>query len=84
MKQTIEIKPLADYYVVVVKDKVTGKLMESFTLNESAAKMLQLFCEGKDFETVTKEIAKIYEAPLELITKDVLKLTDKLKQKKLL
>ena len=81
MKQIIEIAPLVDYYVVAVKDKLTGALVESFTLNESAADILRLICDGKDSETIAQEIADKYEAPLELITADVSKLIDKLRQK---
>lgn len=84
MKQIIEMAPLADYYVVAVKDKQTGALVESFTLNESAADILRLICEGYDTETIAQEIANKYEAPIELIAADVAKLTDKLKQKGLL
>jgi hypothetical protein len=81
MKQIVEIAPLADYFVVAVKDKSTGALIESFTLNESAKDMLKLFCKGKSPETVAMEIADMYDAPIDLITKDVKKLTDKLRQK---
>ena len=51
MKQIIKIAPLADYFVVAIKDKSTGELKETFTLNESAADMLRLICEGKDSNT---------------------------------
>ena len=84
MKQIIEIAPLVDYYVVVVKDKLTGALVESFTLNESATDMLRLICDGKDSETIAQEIANKYEAPIQLITTDVAKLKNKLRQKGLL
>lgn len=84
MKQIIEIAPLLDYYVVAVKDNLSGALVESFTLNESAADILRLICEGYDTETIAQEIANKYEAPIELIAADVAKLTDKLKQKGLL
>ena len=84
MKQIVEMAPLADYYVVAVKDKSTGKLLESFTLNESAADMLRLLCEGKEPDTVAREIANMYDAPIELITNDVLNLIDRLRQKGLI
>lgn len=71
MKHKIEIAPLLDYYVIAVKDKETGELVETFTLNESGTDMLRLFCQDKDVATVAQEISEMYEAPLELVTKDV-------------
>ena len=84
MKYKIEIAPLADYYVVAVKDWGTGELKESFTLNESGTDMLRLFCQDKDVAAVAQEIAEMYEAPLELVTKDVSAFADKLQQKGLI
>lgn len=83
MKYKIEIAPLVDYYVVAVKDKDTGELKETFTLNEGGIDMLKLFCEGKDTEAVAKEMANIYEAPLHLVTADVMAFAEKLKKKKI-
>ena len=84
MKHKIEIAPLLDYYVIAVKDKNTGELVESFTLNESGTDMLSLFCQDKDVTTVTQEIAEMYEAPLELVTKDVLAFAERLQKKGLI
>lgn len=81
MRQIVEIAPLADYFVVAVKDKTTGALIDSFTLNESAADILKLFCEGKNPETIIIEIAEMYDAPKDRITNDVKKIMDKLRQK---
>lgn len=84
MKHKIEIAPLLDYYVIAVKDKETGKLVETFTLNESGTDMLRLFCQDKDVSTVAQEIAEMYEAPLELVIKDVKAFAEKLQMKGLL
>lgn len=84
MKYKIEIAPLLDYYVIAVTDKVTGELVESFTLNESATDMLRLFCQDKDAATVAKEIAEMYEAPLELVTQDVSAFAENLQKKGLI
>jgi len=84
MKYRIEMAPLTDYYVVAAKDKATGELKESFTLNESAADMLQMVCEGKDPLTIAQEIANQYDAPIEIVTKDVMEFIDKLRQKDLI
>ena len=78
MKYKIDIAPLSDYYVVVVKDIDTDDLKETFTLNESGADMLRLFCEGKDVETVANEMAEMYDIPEDVVNKDVLKLKEKL------
>ena len=84
IKYKIEIAPLVDYYVVAVKDKDTDELKDTFTLNESGSDMLKLFCEGKDTEAVAKEMANIYEAPLHLVTADVLTFEEKLRKKKII
>ena len=81
MKYKIEMAPLADYYVIAVKDKTTGELKEAFTLNESGADMMRLFSEGKDAQTIAAEIAKDYDAPVEMVTMDVLRFIDRLRQK---
>lgn len=84
MKYKIDIAPLADYYVVIVKDINTDELKETFTLNESGADMLKLLCEGKDAESVAKEMAEMYNAPMDLVTKDVLVFKEKLSHKGIL
>ena len=84
MNYKIEIAPLSNYYVVIVKDKKTDELKETFTLNESGADMLRLFCKNKNSKVVSKEIAEMYEAPLDLVMKDVLIFKEKLSQKGLL
>ena len=84
MNYRIEMAPLADYYVVAVKDKTTGELKESFTLNESAADMLRLLCEGKDPKTIAQDIANLYDAPVDMVTKDVMQFIDKLRKKDLI
>lgn len=84
MKYKIEMAPLLDYYVIAAKDKITGKLVETFTLNESGTDMLRLFCQDKDVEAVAQELAKKYEMPLGLITKDVSAFARKLHEKGLI
>ena len=81
MEYKIDIAPLSDYYVVIVKDINTDELKETFTLNESGADMLRLFCEGKSPETVAKEMAEMYDIPEDVVNKDVLKLKEKLNNK---
>ena len=84
MKHKIEIAPLLDYYVIAVKDKETDNLVETFTLNESGTDMLRLFCQDKDVTAVAQKMAVMYEAPLELVTKDVSAFAEKLQKKGLI
>ena len=84
MKYKIEIAPLVDYYVVAVKDKNTSELKDVFTLNESGADMLRLFCQDNDMETVAKEMSTIYDIPIDIAIRDVRKFTDYLGKKSLL
>lgn len=78
MKYKIEIAPLVNYYVVAVKDPNTGELKRSFTLNESGTDMLRSFCKYDDVSEIAKEIAAIYDAPIELVSKDVANFANKL------
>ena len=81
MNYKIETAPLADYYIVAVKEKDTNDLKEVFTINESGIDMLKLFCEGKDTEDVAEEIADIYETSQHLVTADVMAFANKLRKK---
>ena len=81
MKYTIEIAPLLDYYVVAVKNKVTGELKEVFTLNESGAEMLKLLSEGNDYKAVASMLTEIYDVPSELVINDILTILDNLYSK---
>lgn len=84
MKYKIEMALLADYFVVAVKDKDTSELKETFTLNESGADMLRLFCEDKGEAEVAQEMAAVYEAPLDFVIKDVERFADNLRKKGIL
>lgn len=84
MKYKIEILPLADYYVVAVKDKDSLELKETFTLNESGADMLRFFCQDMDVEAVAQKISDLYEVPIDSIIRDVNKFADNIRKKGLL
>lgn len=84
MNYRIEILPLSNYFVVAVKDKETAELKETFTLNESGADMLRLFCQNKDIVAVANEMSDIYGMPLDVITKDVEKFAERLMKKGLM
>lgn len=84
MKYKIEIAQLVDYFVIVVKDKKAGDIVDTFTLNEVGADMLKLFCDGKNLSAIVQEISDMYEAPIDQIDKDVKKFQIELNQKGLL
>ncbi len=84
MKYNFEIAPLADYYVIAVKDKKTKELVNTFTLNESGTDILRHLCQGKDVTAITQEIVEIYEAPVEQVSRDVKALVENLRKKGLL
>ena len=46
--------------------------------------MLRLLCQGKDVKTITQEMAEMYEAPFELVYKDVSAFVDKIIKKGLI
>lgn len=83
-EKKIDILPLADYYVVVAKNKESGKVKESFTLNETGADMLKLFMEGKDITAVTQAIAEMYDVSIEMVADDVTAFAETLKGKGLI
>lgn len=83
-EKKIDILPLADYYVVVAKNKESGKIKESFTLNETGADMLKLFMEGKDITAVAQAIAEMYDAPIEVVTDDITAFAETLREKGLI
>lgn len=83
-EKKIDILPLADYYVVVTRNKESGKINESFTLNETGADMLKLFMEGKDITAVAQAIAEMYDAPIEMVANDVTAFAETLMAKGLL
>jgi len=80
----IDIAPLADNFVVVARNKESGKIRKSFTLNETGIDMLKLFMEGKSTDAVAQVIAEMYEAPLEEVADDVTAFAETLKEKGLL
>ena len=84
MRFKIEIEPLADHFVVAAKDWETGELKDAFTLNERGDDMLKLFCQGKDVDSISHEMSEMYDAPLEVISKDVRTFADRLLKKGLM
>ena len=81
MNYKIDLAPLADYFVVAVKDKNTDDLKDVFTLNKSGIDMLKLLYEGEDIKSVAKKLADIYETSLDVVTVDVIAFANKLRKK---
>ena len=80
-EKKIDILPLASSYVVVTRNKESGMIKDSFTLNETGADMLKLFMEHKDTIAVAQAIAEMYGAPLEDVKDDVTAFAETLREK---
>ena len=80
-EKKIDILPLANNYVVVTRNKESGTVKDSFTLNETGADMLKLFMEHKDTIAVAQAIAEMYGAPLEDVKDDVTAFAETLREK---
>lgn len=78
MKYQIEMQPLAGRYVVALKDSATGNPVKVFTVNASAAEILQLYRDGLDIEAVTRVISEKYGAPSTRVRADAEALIRKL------
>lgn len=79
MKYQIELQPLADRFVVALKDPKTGNPVKVFTVNESAAEMIRLYREGKDTLSIAQTISDQYGIPLDSVHADVEALLGKLR-----
>lgn len=71
LKYKIEMAPLGNRIVVAARDFEKGTVEQVFTLNKSAAGMLRMLADGLDAEALTERIAREYNAPAELIKRDV-------------
>ncbi len=80
----IDIAPLANDYVVVSRNKKSGKIKSSFTLNETGVDMLKLFMEGKDNSAVAQAMAEMYNVSIDDVEEDVTAFAEDLKEKGLL
>ena len=67
LKYIIETAPLGTRYVVAAKDPENGSVVQVFTLNKTAAHMLELFSQGLPTAEVAERIAREYKAPLDLV-----------------
>ncbi len=80
----IDIAPLANNYVVVTRNKESGKIKDTFTLNETGVDMLKFFMEGKDCSAVALAMAELYGISIEDVEDDVTAFASDLKEKGLI
>ena len=78
MKYQIEMEPLAGRYVVALKDSQTGDLVKVFTVNASAAEMIQLYRDGLHIEDIARVISEKYGIPFSVVRNDAEALLKKL------
>jgi len=78
MKYQIEMEPLAGRYVVALKDSQTGDLVKVFTVNASAAEMIQLYRDGLRIEDIARVISEKYGIPFSVVRNDAEALLKKL------
>ena len=64
------MQPLAGRYVVAQKDPESGNLVKVFTVNGSAAEMIQLYRNGLDIEAITRVISEKYHVSSDLVRTD--------------
>ena len=70
MKYQIEMQSLAGRYVVALKDPETGDLVKVFTVNASAAEIIQLYRDGLDVDAITRVISEKYGVSSDLVRTD--------------
>lgn len=78
MKYQIEMQTLAGRYVVALKDPQTRDLVKVFTVNASAAEMIQLYRDGLDIENIARAISEKYGVPSSRVRTDAEALLKKL------
>lgn len=80
MKYKVEIAELADHFVIVFKEKETGKNKKVMTLNHLGTDILRAFLEGKAEEELVPELVERYEATVEGMQEEVSKFYAELKE----
>ena len=71
MKYEVNIAELADHFVIVMKDKESGKVKKAFTLNRQGTDILRAFMEDTPQDELAPLLAERYEAPLENMEREV-------------
>ena len=72
------MQPLAGRFVVALKDSQTGNLVKVFTVNASAAEMIQLYRDGLNIEDIARIISEKYDVPTSRVRTDAEVLLKKL------
>ncbi|MBR1872384.1 MAG: PqqD family protein [Bacteroidales bacterium] len=70
-KPTVEIAPLADHYVAIVRNQDSSRMPKAVKLNASAAWILSRILEGKSDDEIAPALAARYGIPLEKALGDV-------------
>lgn len=71
MKYHVDIAELADHFVVVMKDKESGKVKKAFTLNHLGTDILRAYMADKSQAELAPILAERYEAPIEHIQQEI-------------
>ena len=71
MKYEVNIAELANHFVIVMKDKESGKVKTAFTLNRLGTDILRAFMEDTPQDELAPLLAERYEAPLENMEREV-------------
>lgn len=78
MKYRIELAPLAGRYVVALKNPENGDPVKVFTVNASAAEMIQLYRDSLNIEDIARVISEKYGVPACRVRNDAEALLKKL------
>ena len=71
MKYEVNIAELADHFVVVMKDKESGKVKKVFTLNHLGTDILRAYMEDTLQAELAPLLAERYNASLERIQQEI-------------
>lgn len=74
MKYKIDMEPLANHYVVAVKEKDTGLLVRTLTTDDNGAEIIKLLQMETSVSDTAKEIAARYNVSPDVVLADVEKL----------
>jgi len=71
MKYEVNIAELADHFVIVMKDKESGKVKKAFTLNHLGTDILRAFMEDTPQDELAPLLAERYDSSLEGMQKEI-------------
>jgi hypothetical protein len=71
MKYHVDIAELADHFVIVMKEKESGKVKKVFTLNHLGTDILRAYLADKPQDELALLLAERYKAPTERIEQEI-------------